>query len=269
MDTLEFLSMYAPFNGLRGDDLCGISSAFHLREFPAGATLVDQDKTVEQFGIIESGLAGLVIRGRDGREVAFGSLEPGDFFGGMAVFGEGLSMISVRCKKPTVCYVQTRENFSHMIEKDPAIKAFLNEIAMDRIKAAYQALAGSGLGNVLDLSVDTSPKRLRAIEKSLLFIEQNLTEPLTLDEVSRVNGMSKYHFARIFKTATGCSFKQYLNRKRIDLAKSLMKDNDMNVTDTCFETGFNDLSYFSRVFQRLEGMRPSSYRRRLKDGAYR
>ncbi|MDY6852662.1 MAG: helix-turn-helix transcriptional regulator [Thermodesulfobacteriota bacterium] len=68
-------------------------------------------------------------------------------------------------------------------------------------------------------------------------------------------------FSRVFKNKTGRSFKEYLNRVRIEMAKKLMKEKEMNVSEACFTVGFNDLSYFSRVFHNLEGTTPSSYRK--------
>jgi len=102
------------------------------------------------------------------------------------------------------------------------------------------------------------------IEKALLFIEENLDRPITLSEVSKESGMSKYHFARTFKAVTGITFKTYHNQRRIEAAKALLRNPGTRVTDACYHVGFNDISYFNRVFRRLEGMNPSSYRKRFQ-----
>lgn len=99
------------------------------------------------------------------------------------------------------------------------------------------------------------------IEKGRRYIEENLEKPLTLGEVSGEAGMSRFDFSRAFKAETGISFKEHLNRKRIEAAKNLMKDEGINVTEACFSVGFNNHSYFCRVFRKLEGVTPSSYRR--------
>lgn len=106
------------------------------------------------------------------------------------------------------------------------------------------------------------------IEKGRRYIEENLEKPLTLGEVSRKAGMSRFHFSRAFKAETGISFKEHLNRKRIEAAKNLMKDEDMNVTEACYSVGFNNHSYFCRVFKKLEGVAPSSYRRGTRTTSY-
>ncbi|MBW1799513.1 MAG: helix-turn-helix transcriptional regulator [Deltaproteobacteria bacterium] len=74
--------------------------------------------------------------------------------------------------------------------------------------------------------------------------------------------MSKYHFARTFKRVTGKTFKTYHNQKRVDMAKGLLQNPEFYVTEICFEVGFNDISYFDRVFKKIEGMSPSDYQKK-------
>ena len=113
------------------------------------------------------------------------------------------------------------------------------------------------------MSIQTVKQKSINIERALHFIEKKLEEPLTLEEVARESGVSKYYFSRIFKASTGRSFKEYLTQKRIDRAKSLLTNEDLNITEVCFLVGFNDLAYFDRVFRRKEGMTPSSYRKQF------
>ena len=101
------------------------------------------------------------------------------------------------------------------------------------------------------------------IDKALKFIDENLDRPLTLSEVSNVCGMSKYHFSRVFKTVTGQTFKEHHNQRRIEEAKKLLRKDTMRITEICYEIGFNDLSYFDRLFHRATGMSPSCYRDRF------
>ncbi len=99
------------------------------------------------------------------------------------------------------------------------------------------------------------------IIRALHFINKNFHRPLSLEEVSRESGMSMYHFARTFKAVTGITFKTYHNKKRIEAAKDLLKDHEMHITDVCYSLGFNDASYFNRVFRKYEGTTPSSYKK--------
>ena len=98
------------------------------------------------------------------------------------------------------------------------------------------------------------------IKKALLFIDNNFNRPIPLDEISIESGMSKYHFARTFKAVTGNTFKTYHNKKRIEVAKKLLKNDEMSITDVCYSLGFTDASYFNRVFRKHEETTPSLYR---------
>jgi AraC-like DNA-binding protein len=104
----------------------------------------------------------------------------------------------------------------------------------------------------------------RNISRALAYIEANLREPISLTEISKESGMSKYYFARTFKTFTGKTFKAYHNEKRIEAAKLMLQKPDARVTDVCFAVGFNDISYFCRLFHRFTGMSPSSYRKKYR-----
>jgi len=106
------------------------------------------------------------------------------------------------------------------------------------------------------------------IERALGFIRENLEKPLTLEEIAKESGMSKYHFSRVFKASAGRSFKKYLIEKRIDRAKNLLANEDLNITEVCFSVGFNDLAYFDRIFKRREGITPSAYRRQLFNSVF-
>lgn len=99
------------------------------------------------------------------------------------------------------------------------------------------------------------------ITRAIYFIDKNLSEPLSLDEISKVGGLSRYHFARTFKAVTGISFKGYQNSKRIEVAKKLLANRERSITDICFSLGYNDVSYFGRVFRKYEGMTPSAYKK--------
>jgi AraC-like DNA-binding protein len=101
------------------------------------------------------------------------------------------------------------------------------------------------------------------IERAKRFIDKNLEKPLSLEEVSRESGMSRYHFARMFKAYTGMTFKTYHNEMRIEAAKALLQNRENRISEVCYAVGYNDLSYFNRVFRRYVGMSPSSYQKQL------
>jgi AraC family transcriptional regulator len=93
------------------------------------------------------------------------------------------------------------------------------------------------------------------------YIEHNLGEAITLEDLAHVAGVSRFHFARQFRTRTGESPMSYLLRTRVDRAKMLLRDSRTRVIDISAELGFADQSHFARTFRRLVGMPPSAYAR--------
>lgn len=93
----------------------------------------------------------------------------------------------------------------------------------------------------------------------LSFIEDNYSEDLSLETVANTAGFSKFHFARLFKQYTNTTFYEYLTSKRIVVSKQLLRKN-VPVTDVAFQTGFNNLTTFSRCFKKYVGLSPSQYK---------
>ena len=100
------------------------------------------------------------------------------------------------------------------------------------------------------------------IAKALLFINRNFAKQITLDEIASECAMSKYHFVRTFKSVTGTTFRKYHNKTKIEASKFLLEKHDLNITEICYAVGFNDSTYFSRVFRDIEGISPSIYKKR-------
>ena len=93
------------------------------------------------------------------------------------------------------------------------------------------------------------------------YIDAHCTEDLTLDEIAKIAGFSKYHFSRLFKQFTNNTFYKYLNQKRIELALILLADPEISVTETAIQSGFTNPSTFIRVFKAEKGCTPTEFRR--------
>ena len=93
------------------------------------------------------------------------------------------------------------------------------------------------------------------------YIDTHCTEDITLDEISKIAGFSKYHFTRLFKQFTNNTFYKYLNQKRIELALTLLADPNISVTETAMQSGFANPSTFIRVFKAEKGCTPTEFRK--------
>lgn len=97
------------------------------------------------------------------------------------------------------------------------------------------------------------------------FVEINLPQSdLSIDLISTVFHLNKVMLYRIFKKNVGISAKKYILQKRIEKAKSLLK-NDETITSTSSKCGFADIYYFSKFFKEQVGMSPSDYKTHIKN----
>jgi len=99
-----------------------------------------------------------------------------------------------------------------------------------------------------------------AIARARAYIAERQDEPLSLNEVARAINMSAYYFCKVFHKATGLTFTDYLARLRVERVKELLLNPHKRVSEAAFEAGFQSLSQFNRVFRRVAGEAPSTYR---------
>jgi AraC-like DNA-binding protein len=93
-------------------------------------------------------------------------------------------------------------------------------------------------------------------------MDRHYREPLDLDRVAAVAGVSKYHFARCFEATYGETPIRYLTRRRIERAQDLLRGANLTVTEVCMLVGFASLGSFSSRFAALVGEPPTAYRNR-------
>jgi len=92
------------------------------------------------------------------------------------------------------------------------------------------------------------------------YINEHCAEDLTLDEIAKIAGFSKYHFTRLFKQFTNITFYKYLNLKRIANAELLLADPEISITEVAIHSGFSSLSAFIRMFKLIKQCTPTEFR---------
>lgn len=106
---------------------------------------------------------------------------------------------------------------------------------------------------------DTAAEPL-AVARAKKFIAQNQSGAICLATVAKSVNTSTFYFCKLFKRATGLTFTDYVARVRIEKAKTLLLDSNRRVSEVAYEVGFQSLTHFNRVFKKIVGRSPSSYR---------
>ncbi|MEF9987838.1 MAG: helix-turn-helix domain-containing protein [Christensenella sp.] len=170
------------------------------------------------------------------------------------------------------------------------IKARVTELVVGLLRAAVSS--GIGIENVFALSGDyiseiqqfenirdlnewltkvlnsimfsvfpNSHVRLNAIvEKVRNYIEENYMKKISLNELANLAGFSVSYLSKIFKEETQKSISAYINHVRIENAKKLLRTTDISLVELAYVVGFEEQSYFTKVFKKLEGVSPGKYR---------
>lgn len=120
----------------------------------------------------------------------------------------------------------------------------------------------SSLGQ--ELAVQAEHGEAPPIARARTLIASRHGEDIGLDEVAKAVNMSAFYFCKSFKKATGMTFTTYLARVRVEKVKNLLLNPHKRVSEAAFEAGFQSLSQFNRVFRRIAGQSPKTYREQLQ-----
>ncbi|ATW27880.1 PocR ligand-binding domain-containing protein [Candidatus Formimonas warabiya] len=112
----------------------------------------------------------------------------------------------------------------------------------------------------LDFADSPMRKNSQVIQQSLAYIQNNYHLDLRLEKVAQAVYLSPYYLSHIFKEETGCTILEYLTKIRIERAKKLLSDQKNSVKEVAQKVGYNNPSYFSKIFRSLEGLTPSEFR---------
>jgi len=119
----------------------------------------------------------------------------------------------------------------------------------------------SSLSN--QLMVTAEPVESPMISRAKVFITEHQNEEVSLRQVASAVNTSAFYFCKMFKQATGLTFTDYLARTRIEKVKNLLLNPHKRISEVAYETGFQSLSQFNRVFRRVTGQSPTVWRAKL------
>ncbi|MEM9160175.1 MAG: AraC family transcriptional regulator [Verrucomicrobiota bacterium] len=187
-------------------------------------------------------------------------------------FAQGaLSFLASNCDEGMHPYVEYGDHF--ITPKSAEALSYLNEISAQKksgIATEYQRVRVDGLIRAyFSIVLETleraqgptdSPdiKLIRAED----LISKHISNPLlSVSYLAKRLNCSPDHFSRIFREYGGVSPNQYIRKKRIQFAVTLLQDPKLNLSEIAWSAGFNSLNYFSRSFSQEMGLSPSLYRK--------
>lgn len=183
---------------------------------------------------------------------------------GYVFFAEGNSLDIVKTRSIELCSLLSRAAIESGATSDSIFK-----INNQYLKSLQTMHSLDELCFKLQESVETftdctfnyiPTKNSELIKKSIQFIAQNFATSISLDDVASYVHLNPAYFSTIFKQSMGSSFKEYLTMVRIEESKRLLANTNYSVIDIAIATGFEDQSYFSKVFKKYTGLTPKQYR---------
>lgn len=257
MDIFQIFMEIDPYCRLQPQYVAELAASFAEKTFRPGELFIEQGQPVEWFAFICTGSTQVSVWDCQGTELSCGKLQQGDMVFDLALLTGMAATNNVTCLEPTSFWMQSRNRFLNSLNDHPPLKEFFHHNVTTAITQYHERNCRR---HRIQMESDEFDRlRYPFLQKALSFIGQNYQKSITLEMVARETAMSKFHFSRLFKQHTGLSFKQYLNRRRIKAAKELFSQHGYSVTEVGYAVGFNDSSYFSRVFREVEGCSPRDH----------
>ena len=196
-----------------------------------------------------------------------------------AVYGAGRSDVIVMSLDPAFFESKVREASAWqgpLAGRYAAVDPFLREVGnslrsqlpLQRESGAYlQSLASvvavhlarnyAAGGNGLPAYVGLAPHKLKRVQQH---IAEHISEPIPVKRLAATVHMSAYHFARMFRKATGQPPHLYITMQRVEQAKTLLAEGKLSLGDVAATVGFQTQSHFTEVFRKHSGITPGMYR---------
>ena len=177
---------------------------------------------------------------------------------------ESITKMLEKAKGGVVFHGEDKRKIGEKIESLNEMSSFkkltgLLEVIIDMHKANDYTLL-----NVDQFVLETSPQDNNKLNVIFNFVKEHYTRPISLEEVAKIAGMTVPAFCRYFKKITKKTFTAFVNGYRVAHAAKLLHEKQISISEVCFDSGFNNISHFNRLFKDFFGKTPSVYRDELK-----
>lgn len=183
---------------------------------------------------------------------------------GYVLFTEGGKLETIKSRSLELCTLLSRASIEGGGPSDNVLNLntqFIRKISQatsyDSLCFILQEIVESFASTILSKG---NLKNRELMKKAISYISKHFNEPLNLEDVANEVHLNPAYFSTLFKKEIGYSFKEYLNHVRIEESKRLLTNSAYSIIDIAIAVGFEDQSYFSKVFKKFTGMTPKQFR---------
>ena len=184
-----------------------------------------------------------------------------DFFGISEM--KNINHLFNRAKAGLVFIGETKKRIGsklELIENQMPFERLLTLLSiLTELEEATEVKVLNAEGFSMDLQMQDNDK----INTIFNYVKDNFQEQITLEEVADLVSMTVPSLCRYFKKITKKTFTKFVNEYRLVHASKLLAEKPISITEICFESGFNNFSYFNKTFKEFTGKSASQYRKEL------
>lgn len=141
---------------------------------------------------------------------------------------------------------------------EPALKYLSSQLLVE----LYRRYANASV------KIGKESSKSEAVKNAAMFINAHCTENIAIDEIAGYVNVSKYYLCRIFKEVMGITMVEYINFRRCRKAHRLLQKGNMSIGQVAEVCGFDNMSYFSKIYKKHMNMLPSEQKKIIKDGTF-
>ena len=156
-----------------------------------------------------------------------------------------------------------------------AVQGGLTPVLIDAISQEYaqqmhRALDDTTINDLMERHVVAICEAIRAnrkndysayVKRAVQYIETHLSQPISVETLCQLNGISRKHFVHLFSKETGKTVKQYIAQARCECAAELLENSQLLVHEISSYVGYEDNNYFAKIFKSVMGVSPQEYRK--------
>lgn len=167
----------------------------------------------------------------------------------------------------TDLYLRIKEKCSHTYNSIN-IPFPTNAECIDQIDAChylYEIIRFISEQAEMVMSATGNPSRDTILDDILYYIDHNYQTNIKLEGIAPLFGYNSAYLGKIFTKTTGESFNSYIDHKRIDQSKELLKENNLKVYEVAEQVGYKNVDYFHKKFKKYVGISPAEYRKNISE----